>query len=96
MVELLFPATLRQDMRDGLVDLPSLGQTAGVCYESVMLRYICLPTYNSRGSGIRQVPKLEYLYSSWGGVLTTSLVYYSLQRQTSPCDSSTTGTRLNS
>jgi len=30
MVELLFPATLRQDMRDGLVNLPSLGQTAGV------------------------------------------------------------------
>ena len=30
MVELLFPVTLRQDMRDGLVDLPSLGQTAGV------------------------------------------------------------------
>ena len=30
MVELLFPVTLRQDMRDGLVTLPSLGQSAGV------------------------------------------------------------------
>ena len=29
MVELLFPLTLREDMRDGLVTLPSLGQAAG-------------------------------------------------------------------
>jgi len=43
MVELLFPVTLRQDMRDGLLTLPSLGQAAGVCNENSKVRYICLP-----------------------------------------------------
>jgi hypothetical protein len=30
-------------MRDGLLDLPSLGQAAGVCEESLKVLYICLP-----------------------------------------------------
>ena len=63
MVELLFPATLRQDMRDGLLTLPSLGQAAGVCKENSMVLYICLPIYDNRCSEIRQPPKDEYLYS---------------------------------
>ena len=63
MVEVLFPVTLRQDMRDGLLDLPSLGQAAGVCNRSVKVRYICLPIYHNRWSGIRQALKNEYLYS---------------------------------
>ena len=54
---------LRQGMRDGLLTLPSLGQAAGVCYESVTLRYICLPIYTNRSSGIRQPLKDECLYS---------------------------------
>jgi hypothetical protein len=50
MVELLFPVTLRQDMRDGLVDLPSLGQAAGVRHVtkplgSVTLLHIFIVTW---------------------------------------------------
>ena len=44
-------------MRDGLLDLPSLGQAAGVCEESLKVLYICLPIYHNRWSGIRQAPK---------------------------------------
>ena len=44
MVELLFPVTLRQDMRDGLVDLPSLGQAAGV--RQFTFRNRCLIYHN--------------------------------------------------
>ena len=40
MVELLFPVTLRQDMRDGLVDLPSLGQAAGVTKDQKTLHFV--------------------------------------------------------
>ena len=64
MVELLFLCTLSRGMRDGLLTLPSLGQAAGVCYETETVRYICLPIYNNRSSGIRQALKNENLYSS--------------------------------
>ena len=51
-------------MRDGLLTLPSLGQAAGVCNEDSKVRYICLPIYSNRSSGIRQPPKDEHLYST--------------------------------
>ena len=51
-------------MRDGLLTLPSLGQAAGVCNEDSMVRYICLPIYTNRSSGIRQPLKDEHLYST--------------------------------
>ena len=63
MVELLFPVTLRQDMRDGLLTLPSLGQAAGVCYETETVRYICLPIYSNTVRKTRQPLKDECLYS---------------------------------
>ena len=56
-------APLSRGMRDGLLTLPSLGQTAGVCYETETVRYICLPIYNNRSSEIRQPPEDECLYS---------------------------------
>ena len=59
MVELLFPVTLRQDMRDGLVTLPSLGQAAGACNENSMVRYICLPIYHNTDCRICQGIKLS-------------------------------------
>jgi hypothetical protein len=59
MVELLFLATLRRGMRDGLLTLPSLGQAAGVCNEDSMVRYICLPIYYTGGTVFRQPPKLS-------------------------------------
>ena len=62
MVELLFLATLRRGMRDGLLTLPSLGQSAGVYNENSMLRYICLPIYHNTDCRICQDPKLEHLY----------------------------------
>ena len=64
MVELLFPATLRQDMRDGLLTLPSLGQAAGVCNKDSMVRYICLPIYGNTVRKTRQPLKDEHLYST--------------------------------
>ena len=64
MVELLFPVTLRQDMRDGLLTLPSLGQAAGVCHETETVRYICLPIYGNTVRKTRQAPKVKYLYST--------------------------------
>ena len=63
MVELLFPVALRQDMRDGLLTLPSLGQAAGVCYETKTVRYICLPIYGNTVRKTRQALRFEYLYS---------------------------------
>ena len=40
-----------KDMRDGLVTLPSLGQTAGrQCNRSFKVRNICLPIYYSTGA----------------------------------------------
>ena len=35
-------------MRDGLLDLPSLGQAAGVqLLQMLKIRYICLPIYHT-------------------------------------------------
>ena len=54
MVELLFLCTLSRGMRDGLLTLPSLGQAAGVCYETETVRYICLLIYNNTVRKTRQ------------------------------------------
>ena len=50
-------------MRDGLLDLPSLGQAAGVCNEDSMVRYICLPIYGNTVRKTSQPLKDECLYS---------------------------------
>ena len=63
-------------MRDGLLTLPSLGQAAGVCYETKTVRYICLPIYNNRSSGIRQPLEDECLYS-FSRTALPNLGYYS-------------------
>ena len=64
MVELLFLCTLSRGMRDGLLTLPSLGQAAGVCYETEKVRNICLPIYSNTVRKTRQPLKDEYLCST--------------------------------
>ena len=63
MVELLFLYTLSRGMRDGFY-LPSLGQTAGICYETETVRYICLPIYGNTVWKTSQALKNEYLCSN--------------------------------
>ena len=50
-------------MRDGLLTLPSLGQAAGVCYETETVRNICLPIYGNTVRKTSQPLKDECLYS---------------------------------
>ena len=57
-------APLSRGMRDGLLTLPSLGQAAGVCYETEKVRNICLPIYSNTVRKTRQPLKDEYLYST--------------------------------
>ena len=71
MVELLFLCTLSRGMRDcSFTTLFSLGK-AWVCYESVTLRYICLPIYYTGVRKTSQPLKEEYLYLSLRGCLGT-------------------------
>ena len=71
MVELLFLCTLSRGMKDCyLTTLFSLGE-ASVCYESVTLRYICLPIYSNTVRFSRQPFKDERLYLSLKGCLGT-------------------------
>jgi len=62
-------------MRDGLLDLPSLGQAAGVCNRSVKVRYICLPIYHNRWSEIRQAPEsFRISLGSEGGFFRSEII----------------------
>ena len=71
MVELLFLCTLSRGMKDCyLTTLFSLGE-ASVCYESVTLRYICLPIYSNTVRFSRQPFEDERLYLSLKGCLGT-------------------------
>jgi len=48
-------------MRDGLINLPSLGQTAGKeCYKTFAVRHISLPIYHTTVSRPCQALKPEF------------------------------------
>ena len=78
MVELLFLCTLSRGMKDCcLTTLFSLGE-ASVCYESVTLRYICLPIYYTGVRKTRQPLKDEHLYSDFRMMRPQHCTQYSM------------------
>ena len=80
MVELLFLCTLSRGMRDGLLDLPSLGQAAG--FEHVtdlwQVRYICSCIYYTWVRKTRQPLKDEHLYSDFRMMRPQHCTQYSM------------------
>ena len=71
MVELLFLCTLSRGMKDCCFTTLFSPGKAWVCYESVTLRYICLPIYYTGVRKTSQPLELEYLYLFLRGCLGT-------------------------